>query len=252
MQPIQRVLPSALAHGFFWLALAFCAAAAASAWQNRLLTARIMNDMASYRVIDTAQDVALVDALQRLKHDRDELEHYQRSGVPPRLGMGFYRGASLLGPLNALIASYQPPAPPPSTIELDSLSLFRSGSAKLGPGSNRALIGALEMVKENPDRRVLVAGHADSTGNPVLNLKLSEARAASVRDWLADAAGLPLTHFAVQGYGDTRAKASNDTEAGRAANRRVEITLVPDCRDVSRAGQASSGHPACSYQSKEK
>jgi len=251
MQPAQRVLPRALAHGFAWLALAFCAAAAASAWQNRALVTRVVSDIDRYRAIDPELDAARVDALQTLKRDRDELEHYQRNGVPPRLGLGFYRGTALLDPLHGLIASYRPPPPPPSTIELDSLALFKSGSAVLNPGSNRVMIGALEMIKAYPDKRVLVAGHTDAVGNARANLRLSEARAASVRDWLVDAAGLPVSHFAVQGYGDTRPKAPNDTEAGRAANRRVEITLVPDCRDDSRGGQATSGHLACSFQSKE-
>ncbi|WP_043421004.1 OmpA family protein [Cupriavidus basilensis] len=247
-QPVRRALPSAIAHAFAWLALAFCAAAAASAWQNRALVARVVGDMARYRAIGPEHDAARVDALQAIKRDRDELDQYERGGIPPRLGLGFYRGAGLLAPLNALIAAYRPPAPPPSTIELDSLSLFRSGSAALNPGSNRVLIGALEMIKTYPDKRVLVAGHTDTAGSPGRNLKLSEARAASVRDWLADAAGLPPTQFAIQGYGDTRPKAANDTEAGRAANRRVEITLVPDCRDGDRDHRATSGHPACSFQ----
>lgn len=247
-QPVRRALPSAIAHAFAWLALAFCAAAAASAWQNRALVARVVGDMARYRAIGPEHDAARVDALQAIKRDRDELDQYERVGIPPRLGLGFYRGAGLLAPLNALIAAYRPPAPPPSTIELDSLSLFRSGSAALNPGSNRVLIGALEMIKAHPDKRVLVAGHTDTVGNPGSNLKLSEARAASVRDWLADAAGLPPTQFAIQGYGDTRPKAANDTEAGRAANRRVEITLIPDCRDGDRANRATLGHPACSFQ----
>ena len=250
MQPAQRVLPRALAHSIVWLAAAFCAAAAASAWQNRALVTRVVSDINRYRAIDAEHDAARVDALQVLKRDRDELEHYQRNGVPLRLGLGFYRAAAVLGPLDSLIASYRPPPPPPATIELDSLALFRSGSAVLNPGSNRVMIGALEMIKAHPDKRVLVAGHSDAVGNARANLKLSEARAASVRDWLADAASLPVTHFAIQGYGDTRPKASNDTEAGRAANRRVEITLIPDCRD-GRGGQASSGHQACSFQSKE-
>lgn len=105
------------------------------------------------------------------------------------------------------------------------------------------------MIEAHPDKRVLVAGHTDAIGHPAANQKLSEARAASVRDWLADAADLPVTRFAIQGYGDTRPKVPNDTEAGRAANRRVEITLVPDCRD--RAQPAIPGHPACSFQQKE-
>lgn len=247
-QPVRRVLPRAMAHAFAWLVLFFCAAGAASAWQNRALVARVQSDMSRYRAIDANHDAARVDALRTIKRDRDELEQYQRNGVPPRLGLGFYRGGQLLAPLNALIASYQPPAPPPSTIELDSLSLFKSGSAVLNPGSNRVLIGALEMIKAHTDKRVLVAGHTDNVGSAQTNLRLSEARAAAVRDWLADAAGMSVTRFAIQGYGDTRPKVSNDTAAGRAANRRVEITLVPDCRDARRDGQESPGHPACSLQ----
>ncbi|ALE53769.1 OmpA family protein [Paraburkholderia sp. RL17-368-BIF-A] len=255
-QPARRALPRALAHAFIWLAAGFCAAAAASAWQNRALVERVAGDMARYKAIPPAQDAARVDALKAVKHDRDELERYASAGVPPRLGLGFYRGTPLVAPLNALIAGYQPPPAPvtPSTIELDSMSLFRSGSAVLNPGSNRVLIGALEMINAHPDKRVLVAGHTDSIGSPASNLKLSEARAASVRDWLADASGIAPTRFAIQGYGDTRPKAPNSTEAGRSANRRVEITLVPDCRDTfeeSRNGNGRSipqGHTACSFE----
>jgi outer membrane protein OmpA-like peptidoglycan-associated protein len=59
-------------------------------------------------------------------------------------------------------------------------------------------------------------------------LRLSIARAAAVRDWLIDASGMPATQFAIQGYGDTRPIANNDAPEGRAKNRRVEITLVPE------------------------
>jgi outer membrane protein OmpA-like peptidoglycan-associated protein len=237
-----------LVHAFAWLTVGFCAAAAASAWQNRALVERVTGDLSQYRATPTAQDAERVDALKVLKRDRDELEHYATAGVPPRLGLGLYRGAPLLPIVNDLIAGYQPPALPPPTIELDSLSLFRSGSAVLNPGSNRVMFGALQMIKTHPDKRVLVAGHTDSVGNPQTNLKLSEARAASVRDWLADASGFPLTQFATQGYGDTRPKASNDTDAGRAANRRVEITLIPDCRKQRAVEAHPPGQPACSFE----
>ena len=73
-----------------------------------------------------------------------------------------------------------------------------------------------------------MAGYTDDVGNPNFNLKLSVARAQAVRDWLIDASGIPATQFAIQGYGETRSVASNDTAEGRARNRRVEITLVPD------------------------
>ncbi|CAJ0818150.1 OmpA family protein [Ralstonia flaminis] len=246
-QQMRRVLPRALAHAFVALTVALCAATAASAWQNRELIARVQADVTRYEAIPPANDAARVDALAAIKRDRDELERYARMGVPPRLGLGFYRAGARLPAINTLIASYQPPAPPPSMIELDSLSLFKTGSAVLNPGSNRVMFGALEMIKAHPNKRVLVAGHTDSVGSPAFNRKLSEARAASVRNWLADASGIPLSQFAIQGYGDTRPKASNDTDAGRAANRRVEITLIPDCRDA-RNSDSPKGQPACSFE----
>lgn len=255
LQPVRRALPRALAHAFVGLAVAFCVAAGASAWQNRALVARIQADMVRYQAIPPEHDAARSDALGAIRRDRTELDRYARIGLPPRLSLGFYRAGALLPTLNTLIAGYQPPEPAPPMIELSSLSLFKSGSAVLNAGSNRAMFGALELIKAHPDKRVLVAGHTDSTGNPASNLKLSEARAASVRDWLADASGIPLSHFAIQGYGDTRPKTSNATDAGRAANRRVEITLIPDCRSVGTEGDTGGrpthsppGQPACSFK----
>jgi outer membrane protein OmpA-like peptidoglycan-associated protein len=249
-QQAHRALPRALAHGFVALAVLFCAVAAASAWQNRNLVERVNDDMARYRAIPASMDAARVDALNVVKRDRDQLAAYASNGVPPRLGLGFYRATSLLPVANTLIAGYQPPEAPASMIELNSLSLFNSGSAVLNPGSNRVLVGALELIKAHASKRILIAGHTDSVGNPRSNQSLSEARAGSVRDWLADASGLSPTRFAIQGYGDTRPKASNETEAGRAANRRVEITLVPDCRDERKNGTPPEGHEgnvACSF-----
>lgn len=251
LQPARRVLPRALSHAFVALAAAFCAAAVASAWQNRALVARIQANMARYQAIVPERDAARLDALVAVKRDRAELEQYARIGVPPRLGLGFYRAEALLPTINTLIASYQPPEPAPPMIELSSLSLFKSGSAQPSPGSNRVMFGALELIKAHPNKRVLVAGHTDSVGNPARNQALSEARAASVRDWLADASGIAPSQFAVQGYGDARPKASNDTEAGRAANRRVEITLIPDCRSGGTTGRTTDspqGQPACSFE----
>ena len=249
-QQMHRPMPRAFAHGFIALIALFCAAAASSAWQNRNLVKRVRADMTRYSAIAPSMDAARVDALRIIKRDRDELSTYANNGVPPRLGLGFYRGSPLLRVANALIGSYQPPTPPPSMIELDSLSLFKSGSSVLNPGSNRMLVRAVELIKANTSKRVLIAGHTDNVGNASSNQALSEGRAGSVRDWLADASGISPTRFAIQGYGDTRPKASNETEAGRAANRRVEITLVPDCRDDRKNGVSPEGHEgnvACSF-----
>ncbi|MGF6811780.1 outer membrane protein OmpA-like peptidoglycan-associated protein [Paraburkholderia sp. Clong3] len=213
------------------LALLACAAAVASwsaARNNEALLDRIGTDLGRYSMIPAAHDNAKCDALQALVADRDQLDRYARIGVPLRLSLGMYRGAQLLPALDTAIASYVPPAAPPAVVTLDSMSLFDSGRAQLKPGSTRAMVGALEMIRKNPDKRILVAGHTDNVGNPQSNLKLSTARAQAVRDWLIDVSGLTASQFAIQGYGETRPIASNATDDGRAKNRRVEITLVPD------------------------
>ena len=71
-----------------------------------------------------------------------------------------------------------------------------------------------------------VAGHTDSVGSDAYNQKLSEQRANTVSSYL-QSRGLNRERFIVVGAGKSRPIASNDTEAGRAQNRRVEITLVP-------------------------
>ncbi|CAG9258307.1 Flagellar motor protein MotB [Burkholderia diffusa] len=233
-QPLIEAMPrrywmsprmTALAHT---VALLACAAAVAfwgAARNNETLLTRIGTDLDRYSTIPTDHDAAKHDALQALVADRDQLDRYARTGIPLRLSFGMYRGAQLMPALNDAIASYMPP---PAVVTLDSMSLFDSGRAQLKPGSNRAMVGALEMIRSHPDKRILVAGYTDNVGNPDSNLKLSTARAEAVRDWLIDASGIPATQFAIQGYGMTRPVASNDLPDGRARNRRVEITLVPD------------------------
>ena len=96
----------------------------------------------------------------------------------------------------------------------------------VGAGFAGAVVA--ERLASQAGKRVLVAGYADDQGRPDRNLKLSIDRASAVRDWLVEASGIPPTQFAIQGYGYTRPVADNATPEGRAKNRRVEITLVPD------------------------
>ncbi|KWA07808.1 OmpA family protein [Burkholderia territorii] len=236
-QPLIEAMPrrywlsprlAAVAHVLALLACAATASFWGAARNNEALLTRIGADLGRYSMIPTDDDAAKRDALQVLVADRDQLDRYARIGVPLRLSFGMYRGTQLIPALNDAIASYLPPPPPPAVVTLDSMSLFDSGRAQLKPGSNRAMVSALDMIKSHPDKRILVAGYTDNVGKPDSNLKLSTARAEAVRDWLVDASGIPATQFAIQGYGMTRPIASNDTPDGRARNRRVEITLVPD------------------------
>ncbi|MFL6967661.1 OmpA family protein [Pseudomonas alvandae] len=115
----------------------------------------------------------------------------------------------------------------PDPVRLDSLSLFDAGSAELKPSSTPVLVKALVDIKAQPGWLIIIAGHTDATGSSEQNLRLSHARASAVRDWMQSVGSIPADCFAVQGFAAHQPIAGNDTEAGRIANRRVDISLVP-------------------------
>ncbi|WP_392559009.1 OmpA family protein [Orbus mooreae] len=234
-------------------AVFFMGALGASYWNNIKLAQHINNDIQSYELIAMDSYAEKCEALALLKEDRELLNTYFKQGEPIKLGLGLYHGQDLLKPLNLAISNYvpEPPKieiPKPDTvyitkrevvikeaqvIRLDSLSLFESGQATLKPDSTKVLINALmdikTQIKENNGVGflVLISGHTDSTGDANKNQLLSLDRAAAVRNWLIQTSDIPETCFAVQGYGAKVPLESNDTLEGRAKNRRVEITLVP-------------------------
>lgn len=116
----------------------------------------------------------------------------------------------------------------PAPVRLDNRLLFASGSAQLKPESTKVLVNALANVKARPGWLIVIAGHTDATGDTRQNLALSRSRAESVRDWMKSMGDVPDDCFAVQGYGSSQPIADNETETGRAANRRVDIRLVEE------------------------
>lgn len=103
---------------------------------------------------------------------------------------------------------------------------FDFDSAELRPGFHDVL-NSVALVANEFDKTVLIIdGHTDSTGPDAYNLQLSERRAASVERYLV-AQGVAPVRMASYGYGEQYPIASNETEAGRAQNRRVELTLSP-------------------------
>lgn len=123
-----------------------------------------------------------------------------------------------------------PPQPVPDTVHLDSLSLFDAGSSELKPESTKVLINALVNIKAQPGWLIVIVGHADTTGDSEQNLQLSYARASAVRDWMQRMGDLADNCFAVQAAAGKQPIASNDTASGRAANRRVDIRLMPQAQ----------------------
>ncbi|AZE72299.1 Outer membrane protein assembly factor YaeT precursor [Pseudomonas synxantha] len=141
----------------------------------------------------------------------------------------------------AWLTNQAPPPLMPEPVRLDSLSLFDAGSAILKPGSTKVLINALVGIKAQPGWLIVIAGHTDATGVMEQNLALSHARASAVRDWMQQMGDIADSCFAVQGLAANQPIASNATEAGRTANRRVDIQLVPQvgaCEQTALAGES--------------
>ena len=231
LTPRGRAFRGAL--GIFTLAA--IAALLSSGWNNRQLLQRVSFDIARYNRIPTHDFGPKANAVAVLRDDATELDGWARNGVPIRMGLGLYQGERLRMPVLDAIRSYVPPPPPPEPqskpipkiIRLDSMSLFDSGKFDLKPGSTKLLVNSLVGIKAKPGWLIVVAGHTDHTGNPQLNQTLSLKRAEAVRNWMRDTGDVPESCFAVQGYGESRPVATNDTLEGRALNRRVEISLVP-------------------------
>jgi outer membrane protein OmpA-like peptidoglycan-associated protein len=103
--------------------------------------------------------------------------------------------------------------------------LFDVDQAELKPGGMQQLARVAEFLRENPDRNLLVEGHTDSTAPDAYNLALSQRRANAVEDFLITQ-GVDPTRISAVGYGEQLPIATNDTAAGRQANRRVEIVVL--------------------------
>ncbi|MHA3840646.1 OmpA family protein [Sphingomonas aestuarii] len=103
---------------------------------------------------------------------------------------------------------------------------FATDSANIAPQFRPTLNEVAAVLAEYPNTYVDVYGHTDSTGSDAYNQGLSERRASAVANYLTSR-GVASARLGTRGFGETQPIASNDTEAGRAENRRVEIKVVP-------------------------
>lgn len=106
---------------------------------------------------------------------------------------------------------------------------FAFGAATLQPRATRTLDAVGRVLEQYPNVRIEITGHTDAVGPDTVNARLSRARAAAVRAYLADRYAVAPDRLVARGDGETRPIASNQTAAGRALNRRVEFRVLnPD------------------------
>ncbi len=108
-----------------------------------------------------------------------------------------------------------------------SLSLtggaFRTGSIQLADEAKSVLKEAADVLRAYPDEKVMIEGHADSTGSEKTNMELSKNRAEAAVTYLVDTEGISRDRFMVKWYGESKPIATNAIPEGRELNRRVEV-----------------------------
>jgi len=105
---------------------------------------------------------------------------------------------------------------------------FDSGNAQIKPENFELLAKVEKAIDIFPRSELTIEGHTDSHGGDDLNQKLSQERAESVQQYMINAMRIPTYRLIATGYGETRPVSSNETEAGRARNRRIDIVIKPN------------------------
>ena len=119
-------------------------------------------------------------------------------------------------------------------VTFDSGILFATGKAALSDASRNSLVKLAKSLEENPQTNIQIVGHTDNTGSDRVNDPLSVNRAKSVFDYLASQ-GVSNKRMEYAGKGSKEPVADNTTVAGRQANRRVEVYILPSKEMISAA-----------------
>ncbi len=164
-----------------------------------------------------AQQQALQAESERARSQAEEAERGRQKAEAETIAMR----ARLLQQLNAILVTRDTARGLVATMPD---VLFETNSFVLRPTARERLAKVAGILLAYPDLRLEVDGHTDSVGTEAYNQQLSEKRAASVRDYLAQQ-GIPISSVVVRGFGKTQPVASNATAAGRQQNRRVELVV---------------------------
>jgi outer membrane protein OmpA-like peptidoglycan-associated protein len=120
-----------------------------------------------------------------------------------------------------------PPAPAPKPAPVLDTIYFDPNKTNITPTAAKALDRNGALLKENPKIRVEIGGHTDSGGSETANQAISDKRAQSAKKYLIDKFGIAENRLVAKGFGSTKPVADNQTNEGRAKNRRVEFRIIP-------------------------
>jgi outer membrane protein OmpA-like peptidoglycan-associated protein len=136
---------------------------------------------------------------------------------------------AVLGPQNVVDHYVIDPAAPAVTdgkVIVDEPFLFGTGSTEIAPGYESLLTLGIAVMKLNPQVIMVVRGYTDSVGDDATNLRLSQGRAQAVANWIIFHGQIPANRFQLEGRGEADPVGDNNTEQGKALNRRIEVELL--------------------------
>ena len=123
-------------------------------------------------------------------------------------------------------------------VTFDSGILFATGKSNLSQSAKNSLAQFAVSLQNNPQTNVQIYGHTDNTGTRAVNERLSNDRAAAVKSYLVNS-GVAGNRMTTQGMAYDEPVASNDTEAGRAQNRRVEVYITANEAMIQQANNGT-------------
>lgn len=197
--------------------------ATSSEQRNRIVLEAREREAAAAKERARAAELALAGAEQRSQ----ELGQSQSNAIQKP---GLQRSAELAAELSRLKSQISDLKAQQTergwVLTLRNDLLFDTGSATLKPGGRRAVENLAQFMRRYPEREIAIEGFTDSAGSIEVNRKLSEGRAAAVKNALVER-GIERYRIDARGYGPAFPVASNDTSTGRQLNRRVEIVINP-------------------------
>jgi outer membrane protein OmpA-like peptidoglycan-associated protein len=165
----------------------------------------------------TAAERKSIEQAQAISGERDKV---RLEGAQTDAAMAQERAARAEQELAALRAK---PTDRGMVVTLGDV-LFDTASATLKPGGVQQVQRLATFMQDNPDRNVMVEGYTDSRGSESYNAALSDRRASSVANTLIGA-GIAPERITTRGMGESLPVATNETQAGRQQNRRVEVVI---------------------------
>ncbi len=217
-------------------------------WPKRVLTGIEALSLMTSGQLEVTEDRLLISGTATTERIRDELRALFDTALPAQIeiDMNIEIKAAEVRPVRGSMQLYEACADQIDELLSVAQITFPPGSTEIAEESQSLIRNLATILQACPGARFEIGGHTDSQGREESNMALSQARAAAVMSALLDLE-LELVFLESRGYGETQPIADNETELGRAMNRRIAFTLIHEDGTIAGAeahrDNAGEDHP---------